>query len=69
LREAAAPIVLSLLLLVVLAVFVRIAISQADRRSIAPAVIFVVAALVLLGAYLISHDGAPADTPAVEEGQ
>ncbi len=46
------------LLLVVLAGFVRIAISQSDRRNIAPAVVFVIAALSCCWApILISHDG------------
>lgn len=54
LRIAAAPIVLSLLLLVVVAVFMRVAVSQSSRRTIAPAVAVIVAALVLAGAYAMS---------------
>jgi ribose transport system permease protein len=69
LRDAATPFVLSVLLLVVLAVFVRIAVSQSDRRTIGPGVVFVVAALVLLGAYMVRHDGVATQTPAVEGGQ
>jgi ribose transport system permease protein len=55
LREAAAPIVLSLLLLIAIAVFLRVAISQASRRGIAPAVVVVIAALVLFAAFTMRH--------------
>jgi ribose transport system permease protein len=54
LRLSAAPLVLSALLLVVIAVFLRLALGQSDRRTIAPAVAVVVAALVLAGAYAVS---------------
>ncbi|MBX9457941.1 MAG: ABC transporter permease [Rhizobium sp.] len=54
LRVAAAPVVLSVLLLVVIAVFVRVAVSQSSRRTIAPAVAVIVAALVLAGGYVMS---------------
>jgi ribose transport system permease protein len=60
LRTRAAPLVLSALLLVVIAVFVRVAITQSDRKTIGPAVAVVVAALVLLGAYLMRQEGAAA---------
>ena len=63
LRREAAPMILSALLLIVIAFFVRIAVSQSDRRTIAPAVAVVVAALVLLAAYVM-REGAPAGTPA-----
>lgn len=56
LREAAAPIILSALLLVVIAVFARIAVSHTDRKTIAPAVAVVVAALVIFAAYVM-RDG------------
>jgi ribose transport system permease protein len=55
LREAAAPIVLSLLLLIAIAVFLRVAISPASRRGIAPAVVVVIAALVLFAAFTMRH--------------
>lgn len=55
LRAAVAPIVRGILLLVVLAVFLRIAVTHAGRQSIAPAVAVVVAALVLLSAVMIRH--------------
>ena len=68
LRSFAAPFVLSSLLLVVIAVFVRIAVSQSDRRTIAPAVVVVVSALVLLGAYLMRQSSVEAPAaPAVQE--
>ena len=54
LRSEAAPLILSALLLIVIAVFVRVAVTESDRRTVAPAVAVVVAALVLLGAYLMS---------------
>ena len=57
LRTEAAPLILSALLLIVIAVFVRIAVTQSDRKTIAPAVAVVVVALVLFGAYLLRHDG------------
>jgi ribose transport system permease protein len=57
LRTEAAPLILSALLLIVIAVFVRIAVTQSDRKTIAPAVAVVVVALVLFGAYLMRHDG------------
>lgn len=57
LHDAAAPIVLSMLLLVVIAVFLRVAITQSGRRGIAPAVTIVVVALLLLGAYIMRHPG------------
>ncbi|MEC9342251.1 MAG: ABC transporter permease [Pseudomonadota bacterium] len=63
LRSQAAPFVLSALLLVVVAVFARVAVSQSDRRTLAPAVAVVVAMLVLLGAYLMRYEttGVPVD--------
>jgi ribose transport system permease protein len=66
LRVAAAPLVLSALLLVVIAVFTRMAIAEAGRRNIAPAVAVIVGALVLGGAWLISRD-APASAPSATE--
>ncbi len=69
LRTAATPIVLSLILLVVIAVFVRLAVSQSNRKTIAPAVSVVVAALVLLGAYLMAEKPAVTPPPAVTEGK
>lgn len=61
LRIAAAPLVLSALLLVVIAIFLRMAITQSSRRTLAPAVAVVIAALVLAGAYVMS-EGAHAPT-------
>ena len=62
LRQVAAPAVLFAMLLVIISIFLRIAVSQANRRSLAPGIIVVVCALVLLGAYVISrtdtHTGA-----------
>jgi len=49
--------VLSALLLIVIAVFARVAFSQSDRRTIAPAVVVVVTALVLFGAHQIGAEG------------
>jgi ribose transport system permease protein len=69
LRSFAAPIVWGLLLLIVLAVFLRVAITQSSRRSIAPGVAVVVAATVLFGAFMMRHpDGSRPATPAVQEG-
>ncbi len=66
LRAQATPLILSALLLIVIAVFVRVAVSQSDRRTIGPAVAVIVAALVLLAAYLMRHDETPT-TPAVNQ--
>lgn len=55
LRLAAAPVVLSLLLLIVIAVFLRVAVGQSDRRSFAPVVAVVVAALVLGGTFVMTQ--------------
>ena len=60
LRAGAAPLILSALLLIVIAVFARVSVSQSDRRTIAPAVAVVVAALVLFSAYLMRGDGSTA---------
>lgn len=57
LRSKAGPLVLSALLLIVIAVFARVAFSQSDRRTIAPTVVVVVTALVLFGAYLMRAEG------------
>jgi ribose transport system permease protein len=65
LRIAATPLVFSLLLLVVLAVFLRIAVGQSSRRTLAPAVAVVVAALVLAGAYMMAEGLRGHDTEAV----
>lgn len=57
LRLAAAPLVFSSIILIVIAVFLRLAIGQASRRTIGPAVAVVVAALALAGAYVIADSG------------
>lgn len=66
LRVAAAPLVLSALLLVIIAVFTRVAITEAGRRNIAPAVAVVVVALVLGGAWLMARDLPAPELPANE---
>ncbi|CAN7286561.1 hypothetical protein LJR030_002570 [Rhizobium sp. LjRoot30] len=66
LRIAAAPLVLSVLLLIVIAVFVRLAVGQSSRRTLAPAVAVVVAALVLAGAYVMAEGVRGPETEAVE---
>ena len=57
LRREAEPMILSALLLVFVAFFVRMAVSQSDRKTIAPAVAVIVAALVLLVAYAMREGG------------
>ncbi|PHP65869.1 hypothetical protein CSC94_17065 [Zhengella mangrovi] len=69
LRRDAVPMILSAILLVVIAVFLRLAVSRSNRRTVAPAVAVVVASLVLLAAYLVreqADDGAgtPPQAPA-----
>ena len=56
LRAQAMPFVFFTILLAVLAVFLRLAFAQANRRSIGPAVAVVVVALVLGGAWVM-HEG------------
>ena len=51
LRMAAGPLVLGAVLLIVIAVFLRVALGQSDRTTIAPAIVVVVAMLVLAGAW------------------
>lgn len=55
LQQAATPIVLSVLMLASIAIFLRIAVTFSSRRNVAPAVALVVAALVLLGAFMMRH--------------
>lgn len=66
LRIAAAPLVLSALLLVVIAIFLRMAITQSSRRTLAPAVAVVIAALVLAGAYVMSEGARAPATEAID---
>jgi len=66
LRLAVGPLVLGAVLLIVIAVFLRIALGQSDRRTIAPAVAVIVAALVLAGAWGMRQGPVPAETEAVE---
>lgn len=66
LSKAASPIILSALLLVVIAMFARIALSQADRRSIAPAFAVVVAALMIFAAYVMREGPADRQPEQVE---
>lgn len=69
LRLQAAPLVFGALLLAVVAVFLRLAVGQPARRSIAPAVAVVVAALVLASAWLMARDhAAPGDGATTTEG-
>lgn len=63
LRLQAAPLVIAALLLVIIAVFLRLAVGQSSRRSIGPAVAVVVAALVLGGAWVMHET---ANRPATE---
>lgn len=55
LRAEAGPVILFVLLLVVIAVFLRLAFFQSEKRSLAPVVAVVVLALVVLGAYMMRH--------------
>jgi ribose transport system permease protein len=55
LRIEAAPLVFFALVIAVIAVFLRLAVGQSSRRSIAPAVAVIIAALVLAGAYVMSQ--------------
>lgn len=57
LRKQAAPLILSALLLIAVAVFLRLAFGQSSRKSVAPGIAVVLAALVLLGAYLMRGGG------------
>jgi ribose transport system permease protein len=66
LRLEAAPLILSVLVLAVIAIFLRLAFGQSSRRTIAPAVAVVVAALALAGAYVMSESAKPTNTEAVK---
>ncbi|MGV8935907.1 MAG: ABC transporter permease subunit [Allorhizobium sp.] len=65
LRLQAAPLVFAALLLVIIAVFLRLAVGQSSRRSIGPAVAVVVVALVLGGAWVMHETGNRPGTEAV----
>lgn len=62
----AAPLVFFAILLVISAVFLRIALSQSSRKSIGPAVAVIIGALVLGGAYVIHENTSSRDTEAVD---
>lgn len=68
LRKMAEPAILFVILMAVIAAFLRVAVSQSSRRNLAPAIILVVAALVLLGAYLIGRSPAPGGNAVHVEG-
>lgn len=59
LRAAAGPLVLGAVLLIVIAVFLRLAFGQSDRAKIAPAIVVVMAMLVLAGAWGIRQGVTP----------
>lgn len=67
LREAAAPIVIGVILLVSIAVFARLAVSQSGRKTLGPAIGLVIALIVLLGAYLIANR--PEAAPVTQQEQ
>lgn len=70
LRVQAAPLIFGALLLSVVAVFLRLAIAQSSRRNIGPAVAVVLAALILAGAWLMTHDtGSVQLDPTATEGE
>lgn len=62
----AAPLVFFAILLVIIAVFLRIALSQSSRKSIGPAVAVIIGALVLGGTYVIHENTSSRDTEAVD---
>ncbi|AKI03437.1 permease component of ribose/xylose/arabinose/galactoside ABC-type transporters (plasmid) [Hoeflea sp. IMCC20628] len=66
LRAQAGPVILFVLLMVVVAVFLRLAFSQSEKRSLAPVVVVVVLALVVLGAYMMRHPDGLGLSPATE---
>ena len=65
LRMQATPLVFGAILMIVIAVFLRLAVGQSSRRSIGPAVAVVVAALVLGGAWVMHEAASPSATEAV----
>lgn len=62
LRTAAAPLVFGSIIVIIVAAFLRLAIGQASRRTIGPAVAVFVAALALAGAYTITQGAHPTQT-------
>ncbi|MGA0565215.1 ABC transporter permease [Ancylobacter sp. VNQ12] len=69
LAQEATPYVLGAILLAVLAFVLRIAFMAAARRRLAPAVVLVVAALVVLSAYGLSRPTGTTQAPAAPSGQ
>jgi ribose transport system permease protein len=65
LRLEAAPLVFFVIVLVILAVFLRLAVGQSSRRTIGPAVVVIVGALVLGGAWVMHENAMPSSTEAV----
>lgn len=55
LRQQAAPLVFGIIILVVVAVFLRLALGQSRKTSIAPAVIVVIVALFLAGVWIMAR--------------
>lgn len=66
LRAAAGPLVLGAVLLIVIAVFLRLALGQSDRGTIAPAIVVVVAMIVLAGAWGLREGVATPDIEATQ---
>ncbi len=66
LRAAAAPLVLGAVPLILIVVFLRVALGQSDRTTIAPAIVVVVAMLVLAGAWGLRQDVAAPDSEVVQ---
>ena len=60
LRLQSAPLVIGILLLIVVVVFLRLAVGQSSRKSLAPAVAVVLVAMVLAIAWFIASRNGPA---------
>lgn len=70
LRLQVAPVVFGVLILIVVAIFLRLAVGQSSRKSIGPAVTVILAGLVLASALFISQEAKQQtqDAPATEAG-
>ena len=70
LRLQVAPVVFGVLILIVVAIFLRLAVGQSSRKSIGPAVTVILAGLVLASALFISQEAKrqTKDVPATEAG-
>jgi len=64
-RRIAKPFIFAALLVVLVAVLLRVLVSQSDRKDIGPLIYLVIAGIVLLSAYMVSRNADIAAPPAL----